>query len=201
MKLNFIFLIGIQKHLRPSRPTLNPSSLVAAHTRKPEKLFTANHFLVTYGVTAGPEMKKETTKAADDDIWSFTLIRKQCSPVPHLKKKEEESSVCVCNAAQHEAESPRSSQLASREGGRRQEGGRCIDGGQTGVEKPVQMSHQRPSDAASVISVPRNASTGSPEGGQTFRSDDSSANVSDCPSRFVRLTTKMKVWLFPFSLF
>lgn len=49
----------------------------------------------------------------------------------------------------------------------------CIDGG---LEEPVQMSHRRRSDAASVSSVPRNASTGSPECGQTFRSGDSSGS-------------------------
>lgn len=77
-------------------------------------------------------------------------------------------------------------QKGKEEGGRGRGGG-CIDGEQTGVEKLVQMSHKRRSDAASVISVPRNASTGSPACGRAFRSGESSGSGRhfrsslDCP--------------------
>lgn len=63
------------------------------------------------------------------------------------------------------------------------------------MEKLVQMSHKRPSDAASVSSVPRNASTGSPECGQMFRTH----RVSECPSRVPRLKTAVQAEILFFS--
>lgn len=66
-------------------------------------------------------------------------------------KKNTSKRVGGSNAAQREAESRRSSQLLSREGAatEREGGGRGTDGGQTGVEELVQMSHKRRSDLTS----------------------------------------------------